>query len=189
MPTGVLGIQGAVSEHVEMLERLGEKAVIVKTADDLRGIGALIIPGGESTTLGKFLGGGLGDGIKKLFRKGVPIYGTCTGLIVLGKVEGNSQHTLGLMDVSVQRNAFGRQADSFESEIVFPAIGKKPFRCVFIRAPLIKKAGENVDVLGRFRNKIIFARQGNLLASSFHPELTDDTRIHEYFLGMARSGK
>ena len=184
MTVGVLAIQGAVSEHVSVLQRLGERAAGIKTADDLEDISALIIPGGESTTLGKFLSGKLGSKISALARKGMPIYGTCTGMIALGRVSSREPPTLGLMDVQVRRNAFGRQADSFEEDIRIPAIGGAPFHCVFIRAPVIEKAGRGVEILARSGDRIVFARQGNLLVSSFHPELTDDARIHEYFLGF-----
>lgn len=186
MPVGVLAIQGAVSEHVSMLERLGEKTVLVKTPEDLEGIDALIIPGGESTTVGKFLIGELGERIRRLAAKGVPIYGTCTGMIVLGKVLQKEPHTLGLMDIIVKRNAFGRQVDSFEEDLHIPVIGKKPFHCIYIRAPVIESAGKNVEILARSRGKMVFASEGNILVSSFHPELTKDMRMHEYFLKMRK---
>lgn len=203
MKVGVLAIQGAVSEHVSVLERLGETPVLVKSAADLSSLSGLIIPGGESTTVGMFLPGGLGDGIRRLAARNVPIYGTCTGMILLGKVEAAKPKTLGLMDVTVRRNAFGRQVDSFEEDIRIPEIGKKPVHCVFIRAPVIERVGKDVNVLarcggcadgksgrsagsGNSDGSIVFARQDNLLASSFHPELTSDTRVHEYFLSMRK---
>ncbi len=187
MRIGVLAIHGSVSEHVAMLRRLGHEAVPVKVSSDLDGISGLIIPGGESTTVGKFLLGGLGERIKELVRSGLPVYGTCTGMIILGRVSGREPYTLSLMDVSVKRNAFGRQVDSFEQDIVIPVLGKDPFHCVFIRAPVIDEAGEGVEVLSAVSGKVIFARDKNMLASSFHPELTDDTRVHEYFLRMCGS--
>ncbi len=186
MLVGILAIHGSVSEHESMLYRLGVRSVLVKTPEDLNGIRGLIIPGGESTTVGKFLSGTLGNAIKKLAMKGTPIYGTCTGMIVLGNVASREPHTLGLMDVTVKRNAFGRQVDSFEEDLAIPALGKKPFHCVYIRAPVISRAGANVDILARSGGNIVFAKQGNLLASSFHPELTNDTRMHEYFLKMCK---
>jgi len=184
MPVGVLAVQGAVSEHAAVLEGLGEEVVLIKNPAQLECISALIIPGGESTTLGKFLSGGLGEAIKRLAGSGAPVYGTCTGMIALCRVRGSVPKTLGIMDAVVRRNAFGRQVDSFEEDIPIPAIGEKPFHCVFIRAPVIEKAGSGVEVLARSGGNAVFARQGNLLASSFHPELTGDTRVHEYFLSM-----
>jgi 5'-phosphate synthase pdxT subunit len=184
MKIGILALQGAVREHRNMLHRLGADTVDVLYPQDLDGIDGLILPGGESTTVGKLLVRySLLEPVAQAGRRGLPIFGTCTGLILLAKHINNSdQHRLGLMDVCVERNAFGRQLDSFEADMHIPAIGEKPFHTIFIRAPYIDHAGEGVDVLLRHQDKILFARQGNLLAAAFHPELTDDPRIHEYFL-------
>lgn len=169
-------------------ERLGVKARLVRSVDELAGVDALIIPGGESTTIGKLMDRhGLDRAIRARAREGMPVYGTCAGLILLAKeIEGSDQLRLGLMDVTVARNAFGRQVDSFEADIPVPVIGKEPVRGVFIRAPYVTQAGPDVEILGRYRDRIVAVRQGNLLGSAFHPELTDDARLHAYFAEMAR---
>ncbi|MDR3189434.1 MAG: pyridoxal 5'-phosphate synthase glutaminase subunit PdxT [Prevotellaceae bacterium] len=181
---GILALQGAVREHRNMLHRLGVETVDVLNPQDLDGISGLILPGGESTTVGKLLiRYGLLTPIAEAGRAGLPIFGTCTGLILLAKhINHSRQPSLGLMNACVERNAFGRQLASFEADMPIPALGGKPFHTIFIRAPYIEKVGEEVTVLLRHEGKILFARQGNLLAAAFHPELTDDTRIHEYFL-------
>ncbi|MDR0567528.1 MAG: pyridoxal 5'-phosphate synthase glutaminase subunit PdxT [Prevotellaceae bacterium] len=186
MKVGILALQGAVREHRNMLHRLGAQTVDVLNPQDLRGVSGLILPGGESTTVGKLmLRYGLLTPIAEAGRAGLPIFGTCTGLILLAKhINNSSQHTLALMDASVERNAFGRQQASFEADMPIPVLGGKPFHAIFIRAPYIEKVGSGVTVLLRHDEKILFARQGNLLAAAFHPELTDDTRIHEYFLSF-----
>jgi 5'-phosphate synthase pdxT subunit len=190
MKVGILALQGAVREHRNMLHRLGVKTADVLNPQDLRGVSALILPGGESTTMGKLMARyGLLTPIAEAGRAGLPIFGTCTGLILLSKhINNSAQHSLRLMDTCVERNAFGRQPASFEADMPIPALGGKPFHTIFIRAPYIKEAGKSVTVLLRHEEKILFARQGNLLAAAFHPELTDDTRIHEYFLN-ATAGK
>lgn len=169
-------------------ERLGVKARLVRSADELAGVDALIIPGGESTTIGKLMDRhGLDRAIRARADEGMPVYGTCAGLILLAKeIEGSDQLRLGLMDVTVARNAFGRQVDSFEADIPVPVIGEEPVRGVFIRAPYVTQAGPDVEILGRYRDRIVAVRQGNLLGSAFHPELTDDARLHAYFAEMAR---
>ncbi len=192
---GVLALQGAFVEHVKMLRRLGAEAVEVRLPQELDGLKGLIIPGGESTTVGKLaVAYGLTEAIKDLADRGKPIWGTCAGLILLAKdVEGLEQPLIGVMDLTVQRNAFGRQVDSFEADTPVSALetvseAKEkglPFHAVFIRAPLIVSVGEGVEVLSRLTNgSIVAARQGTLLATAFHPELTDDTRFHRYFLAM-----
>jgi 5'-phosphate synthase pdxT subunit len=184
MKIGILALQGAVREHRKLLHRLGVETVDVLNPSDLNGINGLILPGGESTTVGKLLVRyALLEPIADLGRKGLPIFGTCTGLILLSKQINNSdQHRLGLMDTYVERNAFGRQLASFEADMPIPVLGKTPFHTIFIRAPYIDKIDAGVTVLLRYQDKILFAEQDNLLAAAFHPELTDDTRVHEYFI-------
>lgn len=186
MKIGILALQGAVREHREVLRRLGVKTADVLEPRDLRGIDGLILPGGESTTTGKLLERyALLEPIVELGRVGLPVFGTCTGLILLSKhIEGSTQHRLGLMDIRVERNAFGRQSASFEADMTIPVLGDKPFHTIFIRAPHIAEAGEGVvPLLSDDDGKIFFAEQRNLLAAAFHPELTDDVRVHEYFIG------
>jgi 5'-phosphate synthase pdxT subunit len=189
MKIGILALQGAVREHREMVERLGVETVDVLYPKDLKGIDGLILPGGESTTLGKLmLRYGLLEPIAEAGRRGLPVFGTCTGLILLSKhIRRSDQHRLGLMDTYVERNAFGRQLASFEADMPIPVLaGEAPFHTIFIRAPYIVEAGEGVRVLLRYEDKIIFAEQGNLLAAAFHPELTNDPRVHAYFISKIK---
>jgi 5'-phosphate synthase pdxT subunit len=183
---GVLAIQGDVREHIQALERVGCEAAAVRKAQEIEGLGGLIIPGGESTTIGKLIERyGLAEAICGLAERS-PIYGTCAGMILVAKdIVGSDQFRLGLMDISVKRNAYGRQVDSFEADVAIPAIGDPPFRAVFIRAPVIVSLGGAVEALAEHDGRVILARQGNILVSSFHPELTTDERIHRYFLQMA----
>jgi 5'-phosphate synthase pdxT subunit len=185
---GILALQGAVREHRRALERPGVEVAGVLEPRDLEGINGLVLPGGESTTVGKLLARyNLLEPIATAGRNGLPLFGTCTGLILLAKhVDDNNPYRLNLMDVVVKRNAFGRQQDSFEADMPIPALGNKPFHAVFIRAPYIERAGDGVEVLLQHEGKILLARQGNLLASAFHPELTDDPRLHDYFLQLVR---
>ncbi len=187
MKIGVLALQGAFREHCQALVRCGVEAVEIRNANELDDLDGLILPGGESTTIGKLLvDWGIMDKIKQRAAQGMAIYGTCAGLILLAKTIHNSaQPRLGLMDITVRRNAFGRQVDSFETGLFVPELGEKPFPAVFIRAPLIEKAEASVTVLARVEDKIVMARQGKFLATSFHPELTSDTRVHQYFINMA----
>ncbi|MBP1153239.1 MULTISPECIES: pyridoxal 5'-phosphate synthase glutaminase subunit PdxT [unclassified Paenibacillus] len=187
MKIGVLALQGAVAEHIKLIEKAGAQGVIVKRVEQLPEIDGIIIPGGESTTIGKlmrtyqFL-----DALREFSRQSKPIFGTCAGLIVLAKdIVGQEEAHLGLMDIEVARNAFGRQRESFETDLDIKGIDKD-VRAVFIRAPLIVKVGDNVEVLSTYRDQIVAARQGHLLAASFHPELTDDERMHAYFIDMVR---
>jgi 5'-phosphate synthase pdxT subunit len=192
---GVLALQGAFIEHVKMLRGLGVDARDVRLPRDLEDLGGLIIPGGESTTVGKLaVTYGLVQPIKAMAGAGKPIWGTCAGLIFLARhVEGIRQPLLGLMDVTVARNVFGRQVDSFETSLSVPALDSvsepeergQLFHAIFIRAPLITAVGDGVEVLSRLDDGgIVAARQGNLLVTAFHPELSSDTRFHRYFLGM-----
>lgn len=185
---GVLAIQGAFREHRKILEELGAEVVEVRSKEDLEGIQGLIIPGGESTAIGKQLEiDNFGQKIGEMADEGVPIFGTCAGMILLSRrIDQSTQFSLGLMDTLVRRNAFGRQVASFEADIPVKDLEGKDIRAVFIRAPYILEAGPQVDVLAEYAGKIIFVRQNNILASSFHPELTEDTRVHEYFLNMVK---
>lgn len=184
---GVLNVQGAVSEHVDHIKRVDAEPILVKHADDLIGLHGLIIPGGESTTIGKLIRKyGLFDPIVESAQQGMPIFGTCAGMILLAKqIEGHDEPHLALMDVVVNRNSFGRQRESFEADILIRGVSDNPFPAVFIRAPHVVNAGEQVDVLATLDEKIVAVQQGHFLASAFHPELTDDTRMHSYFKEMA----
>ncbi|CAM3915397.1 pyridoxal 5'-phosphate synthase glutaminase subunit PdxT [Cohnella lubricantis] len=186
MNIGVLALQGAVAEHIRSIELAGGKGVAVKRTEQLAEIDGLIIPGGESTTIGKLMRKyDFIEAIRGFAQAGKPVFGTCAGLIVLAKkLEGAEEPHLQLMDMTVARNAFGRQRESFETDLDVKGI-ETPLRAVFIRAPLIKEVGPEVDVLSTYKGEIVTARQGNLLASSYHPELTDDFRLHGYFLRMA----
>jgi len=186
---GILALQGDVAEHVAMLRQAGAEPVMVKRPEQLDQVDGLVIPGGESTTIGKLLRRfDLLDPIQQRARSSFPVYGTCAGMILLAdQIEdaGQDQPSIGGMDITVQRNAFGRQVDSFEADLDLPALGREPFHGVFIRAPLIKRVGQEVDVLAELDDgRVVAARQGNLLVSSFHPELTDDARLHRYFVAM-----
>lgn len=191
MKVGVLALQGAFIEHEKVLNRLGVAAREVRLPKDLGGLDGLIIPGGESTTIGKLaVQYDLIDPLRAMAQSGKPMWGTCAGMIFMAKNVGREQPRLGLMDVTVQRNAFGRQVDSFEADLDVKGIdGTRPFHAIFIRAPLIESVGEGVDVLARVgRNDaavIVAVRQGNLLATSFHPELSADDRFHRFFLSLA----
>lgn len=187
---GVLAVQGAVSEHLDALAAAGAEARPVKRPGELEGLDGLVLPGGESTTIGRLAEEyGLLEAIRREHERGLAVWGTCAGLILLAReiqdgVPG--QPGLRLMDVVAVRNAFGRQVDSFEVELPLEGIGRRPFPAVFIRAPYIASAGRGVQVLGRYDGKIVMARQGRLLATAFHPELTPDVRVHRYFAEMAR---
>ena len=195
---GVLALQGAFREHVRMLREVGAvgmDAVEVRRREHLDGVQGLVLPGGESTTMGKLLvEWDLLEPIRQRHAAGMPIYGTCAGLILLSTdIEGHDQPHLGLLNATVRRNAFGRQVDSFECPLPLPMLeqGDRPFPAVFIRAPLIVRAGEGVDVLARVGTgeeggQIVAVRQGHILGTSFHPELTGDTRLHRYFADMVR---
>ena len=234
MPIGVLAVQGAVREHLEALQRLGVEPRPVRTPEEIAACEALILPGGESTTIGKLMDRfGLLEPVRELAASGKPLMGTCAGMILMAKkievarspaatapgragmavprsakadrhggpkglatqglatgIEG--QPSLALMDITVERNAFGRQIESFEADLDFEGINSGPVRAVFIRAPIIKstlvpsevEGGERVQVLAAHEGRIVAAQEGRLLALSFHPELTADTRVHEYFLSL-----
>jgi 5'-phosphate synthase pdxT subunit len=169
-----------------MLSALGAEAVPVRLPSELDGLDALIIPGGESTTISKLLSDyGLMEPIRRLAKKGFPIFGTCAGLVLLAKKAPNLQmESIGVMDIEVERNAFGRQVDSFEADLKIPALHNGTFHGVFIRAPIIERAERGVEVLCQLNGKPVAVRQGKLLACAFHPELTDDLRLHKYFLKL-----
>ncbi|MBI2845347.1 MAG: pyridoxal 5'-phosphate synthase glutaminase subunit PdxT [Chloroflexi bacterium] len=204
---GVLALQGDFQEHKEVLESLGVEAREVRLPQDLEGLDGMIIPGGESTTIGRLMVEyGLREPLRHMAGEGFPIWGTCAGMILMAKDIGHDQLLLGCMDLVVERNAFGRQVDSFETELEVPQLeavspkekGKK-IHAVFIRAPLITSVGKGVEVLARLPEKnaprhaedhnIVAARQGNLLATAFHPELTGDHRFHHYFLDIVHQAK
>lgn len=191
MKIGVLALQGAFIEHMSILRQLGEEALPVRLPGELDGLDGLIIPGGESTSILHLMRSyKLMEPLRKFARAGFPVLGTCAGMICLAKEVSNSEssalETLALMDVKVRRNAFGRQVDSFETELLVPALGDKPFAAVFIRAPVVEEAGPQVEVLSRLPDGAAVAvRQGNLVATAFHPELSNDPRFHSYFLGLA----
>ncbi|OAB34979.1 pyridoxal 5'-phosphate synthase subunit PdxT [Paenibacillus macquariensis subsp. defensor] len=188
MKVGVLALQGAVTEHIRSIELAGVEAVAVKKIEELADVQGLIIPGGESTTIGKLMRKyGFMEAIREFSQAGKPIFGTCAGLIVLAKrIEGQDEAHLALMDITVARNAFGRQRESFETDLNIKGIDE-PVRAVFIRAPLITSVGNQVEVLSTYQDEIVTARQGHLLVSSYHPELTDDYRLHQYFADMVRA--
>lgn len=187
MKIGVLALQGAVAEHLKSISSAGAEGIAIKHIEHLSEVAGLIIPGGESTTIGKLMRKyGFIEAIREFSEQGKPIFGTCAGLIVLAKdIEGSEEPHLGLMNISVSRNAFGRQRESFETDLDIKGI-EQPVRAVFIRAPLISQVGEGVEVLSEYQDEIVTAREGHLLASSFHPELTDDYRLHQYFVDMVK---
>lgn len=191
---GVLALQGDFIEHEAMLRRLGATTRQVRSAGELRGLDGLIIPGGESTTFCRLMEDfGLYEPLVALVRLGVPVWGTCAGMIVLARRASSLPYrTLGALDIEVVRNAYGRQVQSFEADLDVPALGQKPFHAIFIRAPVVGEVGAGVEVLATLRRDSggespVAVRQGVLVATSFHPELTDDPRFHAYFLEIVRS--
>jgi 5'-phosphate synthase pdxT subunit len=195
---GVLGLQGDFREHLDTFQRLGADAVDVRRPEQLDEVDALVIPGGESTTIGKLaLLYGFIPKLKERVADGMAVWGTCAGAIFIARTVPGHPHPLAeLMDITVRRNAFGRQLDSFEADLDVPALGSDPFHAVFIRAPLIEAVGPGVEVLARLDDAragvpgsaatIVAARQDHLLATSFHPELTHDGRFHDYFLKLGK---
>ena len=194
---GVLALQGDVREHARMLAECGVSTQRVRSVEDLASVDALVIPGGESTTMSKLaVDFGLIEPLRKARASGMPMYGSCAGMIMLAdRLEGGrpDQQTIGGIDMTVRRNAFGRQVDSFEADLAMPILaGAPPVHAVFIRAPWVEAVGDGVEVLGRVEGgpsagRIVAVRQGLLLATSFHPELTGDARVHEYFVDLVRS--
>ena len=189
---GILALQGSFQEHADLVSVAGETPVLIKLPRQLEGVHALIIPGGESTTIRKLMHRhGLDRKIVDLAGRGLPIYGTCAGMIVLAReIEGPDPPILALMDIVVRRNAFGRQRESFEERLSMPVLGPEPFDGVFIRAPRIRSVGAQINVLARRADgEVVAVEQGHLLASSFHPELTGDPRIHRYFLSRLQTSQ
>lgn len=190
MKIGVLALQGAFIEHEKILKQLGVDVVEVRLPQHLEGLDGLIIPGGESTTIGKLaVEYGLLEPLRD-FASRKPTWGTCAGMILLAKDIGSDrQPLLGLMDICVNRNAFGRQVDSFETDLAIPVVGEAPFHAVFIRAPIVAEADAHVTVLATLDDgRIVAVQQGHLLATAFHPELTGDSRLHRHFVHMIESG-
>ena len=188
---GVLALQGDFAEHLQVLRRLEVESAEVRLPGDMAKVDALILPGGESTTIRRLMDRyGLSQAISERVRGGMPVWGTCAGMIVLARgLTEDRPEPLGLMDIVVARNAFGRQVDSFEEDLPIPTLGKEPFHAVFIRAPVIRETGEGVEVLASLANGTpVAARQGHMLVTAFHPELTDDPRLHAYFLRWVRKG-
>jgi len=184
MIVGVLALQGAVREHVASLNRLGIESRIVKTKKDLKGLSGLTLPGGESTAISLLADDGLLSRLKELARNGLPMFGTCAGMILLASgVEGRDAGYIEAIDITVARNASGRQVDSFETILDIKGIGEN-VPAVFIRAPYITTHGQNVQLMASHNGQWVMARQENVLVASFHPELTEDTRVHEYFIEM-----
>lgn len=188
MTIGVLALQGAFREHICMIRRCGVDAAAVRLPQQLDRVDGLVIPGGESTTIAKLLVEyGFCDAIRTLASLGKPILGTCAGAILLaGRQDGVPQDFLDLVDIDITRNAYGRQVDSRETPVTLSFSDQEPFNAIFIRAPIITRIGTHVVTLSAYRDRVILAQQDNLLVSTFHPELTADTRIHRYFLDMVR---
>ena len=185
---GVLAVQGAFAEHIELLRQLGVEAVPVRLPEDMEGLSGLILPGGESTTMRKLIDTWkLREPILDLAAKGAPLFGTCAGMILLSKeITDGDEVVLPLLDIAVKRNAFGRQLESFESEITVPVLGDKPVHAVFIRAPIVERVGPDVDVLAKLEDgRVVAVRRGNVIATAFHPELAGETRFHRLVTTMA----
>ncbi|MFZ1374021.1 pyridoxal 5'-phosphate synthase glutaminase subunit PdxT [Nostocoides sp.] len=194
---GVLSVQGDVREHLQALESAGAEAIRVRRPEEVERIDALVIPGGESTVMDKLVRAfGLFEPLRERLAQGMPAYGSCAGMIMLAdRIEDGraDQQTLGGLDITVRRNAFGRQVDSFEEDLHIRALGPQPLRAVFIRAPWVEHVGASVEVLARVETgpaagRIVAVRQGPLLATSFHPEVTGDHRVHAYFIDVVRRG-
>ena len=185
MKVGVLALQGDVREHIRALERAGASPLEVRYPEQIAGVDAIVMPGGESTTIGKLLDRfGLLDDLRDRAISGMPLYGTCAGAILMARTVAGREdapHRLGVLDITVTRNAYGRQVDSFEADLSVTGLGE-PFRAVFIRAPVIESVGDDVEVLATHQGHPVLVRQGAMLASTFHPEMTGDNRVHELFL-------
>ena len=184
---GVLALQGDFVEHINMLSKLGVDACEIRLSSQLDSVDGLIIPGGESTTIVQLMDNfGLTEQIKSLIGNGLPVWGTCAGMIVLARdITDDRPKPLGIIDINVSRNAYGRQVDSFEMPVDIPKLGDPYFNAIFIRAPAINSIGNNVEVLGALSDgQIIAAQERNIIVTSFHPELTDDVRFHKYFLDI-----
>ncbi len=188
---GVLALQGDFAEHIAAFRRLGVLAREVRRPEELDGLDGLVIPGGESTTVGRLMSDfGLLEPLRELSNDGLPVWGTCAGLIVLARRTTDLKWpTLEALGIAARRNAFGRQVDSFETELSIPSLGDEAYHAVFIRAPVIEEVADGVEVLATLDDgRAVAVRQGNVLATAFHPELTDDDRFHRYFLAMIEDG-
>jgi 5'-phosphate synthase pdxT subunit len=188
MKIGVLALQGAFAEHVNVLRQIGVEAVEVRLPQQLADVDGLILPGGESTTMRRLIDRwGMRQPILDVAGRGVPLFGTCAGMIILAKdIADGDEPVLPLLDVTVQRNAFGRQLDSFETELAVPLLGDQPVHGVFIRAPVIERVGPDVDVLARLEDgRVVAVRERNVIATAFHPELAGETRFHRLVATMA----
>lgn len=190
MKIGILAMQGDIEEHLSTLERIGVSGMRVKRPDQLDEVDGIIFPGGESTAMIKLIeSNGLEVPLKKkIVEEGLPVYGTCAGMVLLSKKVVNypQQKTLGFMDIEVKRNAFGRQIDSFEEDLSVYGWQGEPLKAFFIRAPLIQRTGSEVEILAKAKEAIVMAKQARMLVTSFHPELTEDTRVHAFFAGMVK---
>lgn len=191
MNIGVLAVQGDFAEHIAILRRVGVDAREVRLPEQLDALEGLIIPGGESTTLSRLMSiYNLREPVARMVAEGRPVWGTCAGMIMLAsEITEQDPVPLGLMDIGVRRNAFGRQVDSFEQSLQIAPLSPDPYNCIFIRAPVVIRVGPSVDVLATLDDgRPVAVQQGNLLGTSFHPELTSDTRVHRYFVGLAQGG-
>ena len=191
MLIGILAIQGSREEHAEILKKLGVDFLYVRNKEELARVDAIILPGGESTTIGMLMArNSLNSALKEAIAGGLPVYGTCAGAILLAKKIVGSQQadTLGLMDIGILRNAYGAQLDSFVTDLKVPVLGKEALEAVFIRAPQIENVGKGVEILAEYNKKPVLVREKNMLVSTFHPELTEDTRVHKYFLSFVKNG-
>jgi 5'-phosphate synthase pdxT subunit len=189
---GVLALQGDFAEHIGIFQRLGIAAREVRHPQELADLDGLVIPGGESTTVARLISEfALLEPLRERAQNGFPLWGTCAGMIVLAqRVSELAWPTLDALAIAVRRNAFGRQVDSFETDLAVPALGQQPFHAVFIRAPIVEEVGDGVEVLATLENgKAVAVRQANVLATAFHPELTEDHRFHRYFVDMVRAHK
>lgn len=186
MKIGILGFQGAVIEHQRHIEKIGHEAIIVRYPEQLAELDGMILPGGESTTIGKLLNRtGMMEPLRERIREGLPVWGTCAGMILLAKeLENDPVRHLAVMDITVKRNAYGTQIDSFDVNVEIPEVSIGEIPLVFIRAPYITSVGEGVKVISRIDGHIVAARENNMLVTSFHPELTDCSAFHRYFAGM-----
>jgi 5'-phosphate synthase pdxT subunit len=186
MKIGILALQGDFEEHQEMLTGIGVESRLVKYAEELENLSGLILPGGESSTMLKFLEGeSLVEPVKEFFRRGGALYGTCAGAILLARsVSSPAQASLGLLDVSIERNGYGRQLQSHVSHVDCPILGEAPLETVFIRAPIIRELASDVEVLARHKDDPVFVRQGRIMATTFHPELATDDRVHRFFINQ-----
>ena len=183
MRIGVLALQGSFAEHIHSFRRLDVPSHEVRLPADLEGLAGLVIPGGESTTISHLLNQfDLFAPLSRMIARGLPVWGTCAGMILLARESTDLPQTLSAIDIAVERNGWGRQVDSYETEINIPAFGMPPFRAVFIRPPIVTRVGPEVERLAELESSVVAVRQGNVLATAFHPELTDDLRFHSYFI-------